>query len=152
MGELQQPSINPKEHNPQLNPFSLKSSNLDSNFLLLLLRLLHKFQQQALIWEKPTSNQIASKKPPKKKVKYIKQNSDYTKTNGEIRVERLNFLQIIPRKIDHQNLERRSKERKNHEALDEDENKFTKKNGRVLGDLVESLVNKMGLGQICYPC
>jgi hypothetical protein len=61
-------------------------------------------------------------------------------------------LQIIPRKIDHQNLERRSKERKNHEALDEDENKFTKKNGRVLGDLVESLVNKMGLGQICYPC
>jgi hypothetical protein len=53
MGELQQPSINPKEHNPQLNPFSLKSSNLDSNclllLLLLLLRLLHKFQQQALI-------------------------------------------------------------------------------------------------------
>jgi hypothetical protein len=57
----------------------------------------------------------------------MKQNSDYTKINGEIRVERLNFLQIIPRKIDHQNLERRWKERNNHEALDEDENKFTKK-------------------------
>ncbi len=65
MGELQQPSINPKEHNLQLNPFSLKSSNFDSNCLLLLLLL----QQQTLIWKKPTSNQIASKKPPQKKSK-----------------------------------------------------------------------------------
>jgi hypothetical protein len=35
--------------------------------------------------------------------------------------------------MDRQNLESRWKERKIHEALDEDENKFTEKMGRVWG-------------------